>query len=160
MADITLRTDLRRDDRPAIEAILRSTGAFKEAEVAVGLELVDESLDPGPGTDYLWTIAERAGRVIGFACHGLVPMTEGTFDLYWLAVAGDVRGGGVAALLDRAVEEDVRRRGGRWVLAETSSTGPYAAARRFYEKQGYAVVGNVPDFYRDGDDRLTFGKRT
>jgi ribosomal protein S18 acetylase RimI-like enzyme len=160
VADITLRTELRAEDRSAIEVILRGSGAFKEAEVAVGLELVDETLDPRPDTDYLWTIAERVGRLIGFACHGLVPMTDGTFDLYWLAVAADVRGAGVAGLLDRSVEEDVRRRGGRWVLAETSSTEPYAAARRFYEKQGYTVVGNVPDFYRDGDDRLTFGKRT
>lgn len=160
MADFSLRTELRADDRPAIAAILRGTGAFHEAEVAVGLELVDETLDPRPDTDYHWLIAEGGGQVVGFACYGLVPMTEGTFDLYWIAVSPTVQGSGVAGLLDRSVVDDVRRRGGRWVLAETSSTAPYAAARRFYEKQGYTIVGNVPDFYRDGDDRLTFGKRT
>lgn len=160
MADFTLRTELRPDDRSAIESILRGAGAFHEAEVAVGLELVDETLDPRPDTDYLWMIAEGDGQVVGFACYGLVPMTDGTYDLYWLAVSPRVRGGGVAAMLDGTIMDDIRRRGGRWVLAETSSTAPYAAARRFYEKQGYAVVGNVPDFYRDGDDRLTFGKRT
>ena len=159
MDDPTIREGLRREDRGPIERILRSSGAFREEEVDVGLELVDETLDPRPETDYLWFVAEKAGAVVGFACYGLVPMTEGTYDLYWVAVHPSVLGTPVAARLEDAVAESVRARGGRWVLAETSSTPPYAAARRFYEKRGYSLVERIPDFYRDGDDRLTFGKR-
>ncbi len=89
---ITLRT-LRADDRPAIARVLESCDAFRAEEVAIGLELVDESLDPGPSTDYAWILAEVAGEVVGFACFGPVPLTEGTFDLYWIAVAPEGRGG-------------------------------------------------------------------
>jgi predicted N-acetyltransferase YhbS len=80
--DLTLR-ELQPGDRPAIARILQASGTFQDTEVAIGLELVDESLNPGPSTDYAWFIAEHDGRVVGFACYGPVPLTVGTFDLYW-----------------------------------------------------------------------------
>jgi ribosomal protein S18 acetylase RimI-like enzyme len=150
---------LRDGDRPSIARILESSGAFQDHEVAVGLELVDESLDPGPTTDYSWFVAERAGLVVGFACYGPVPLTDGTYDLYWIAVGPEVRGLGVGAILDDAVTRAVRERGGRWLLAETSSTAPYLPAHAFYTRRGYRLLGRIEDFYRSGDDRLTFGKR-
>ena len=157
-AEIALRA-LRAGDRIEIARILESTAAFQPHEVAIGLELVDESLDPGPSTDYGWFLAEREGRVVGFACYGPVPLTTGTFDLYWIAVERESQGTGVARALDDAVTGAVREQGGRWLLAETSSTAPYHAARAFYENRGYRLVGRIEDFYRVGDDRLTFGKR-
>jgi ribosomal protein S18 acetylase RimI-like enzyme len=159
MSEINLRYRLCGEDRSAIEAILRRSGAFREEEIAVGLEIVDETLHPRPDTDYEWILAESSGKVVGFACYGPVPMTLGTYDLYWIAVSTEVRGSGAATKLDHAVEERVRAAKGRWILAETSSTEPYAAARKFYGKNGYLVVETIPDFYRDGDDRQTFGKR-
>jgi ribosomal protein S18 acetylase RimI-like enzyme len=156
--EVVLR-DLRADDRSEIARILQTAGAFQDQEIAVGLELVDESLDPGPATDYAWWIAQIRGRVVGFACYGPVPLTVGTYDLYWIAVEPDSRGLGVAARLDEAVTTSVRGLGGRWLLAETSSTAPYAPAQAFYARRGYRLVGRIEDFYRPGDDRLTFGKR-
>jgi ribosomal protein S18 acetylase RimI-like enzyme len=157
-ADVTLR-GLRVEDRPSIARILESSGAFQDQEVAVGLELVDETLRPGPSTDYAWSIAEREGRVVGFACYGPVPLTSGTYDLYWIAVEPESRGSGVADKLDDAVSMAVRGLGGRWLLAETSSTAAYGPARAFYARRGYRLLGRIEDFYRTGDDRLTFGKR-
>ncbi len=159
MTDLGLRDTLQASDREPIARILRESGAFRGEEIAVGLELIDETLNPRPDTDYSWILAEHQGKLLGFACFGPVPMTVGTFDLYWIAVDRDQKGQGVAARLDDAVTQAVRSQGGRWVLAETSSTDPYTAAHRFYQKQGYTLVERIPDFYRDGDDRLTFGKR-
>ena len=156
--DITLR-GLQAGDRPSIAHILESSNAFQDHEIAVGLELVDESLDPGPATDYAWFLAERDGLVVGFACYGPVPLTIGTYDLYWIAVASEALGSGVAARLDDAVTEAIRAQGGRWLLAETSSTAPYGPAHAFYARRGYRLLGRIEDFYRIGDDRLTFGKR-
>src|SRR5947207_1196024 len=52
-----------------------------------------------PDTDYCWVLAERAGGLVGFACYGPVPMTQGTFDLYWIAVSPEARGTDVAKRL-------------------------------------------------------------
>jgi GNAT superfamily N-acetyltransferase len=160
MADgeLTLR-DLGAGDRPDIARILESSGAFRPEEIAVGLELVDETLNPGPSTDYRWWVAERDGGVLGFACFGPVPMTEGTFDLYWIAVGAEARGTGVAAVIDQAVTDSVRALGGYWLVAETSSTPPYFPAHAFYARRGYRLLGRIEDYYRPGDDRLIFGKR-
>jgi ribosomal protein S18 acetylase RimI-like enzyme len=156
--EISLR-DLKAQDRPSIALILESSGVFQPGEVAIGLELVDESLDPGPSTDYRWFVADRDGQVVGFACFGPVPLTVGTFDLYWIAVSPEARGSGAAHALDEAVTRAVRDLGGRWLLAETSSTLPYAPAHAFYGRRGYRLLERIEDFYRPGDDRLTFGKR-
>ena len=156
--DPTLR-ELRPGDRPELLEIMESSGAFRPEEIAVGLELVDETLNPGPSTDYRWWIAEGAGQVLGFACFGPVPMTEGTFDLYWIAVAPEARGTGVAAGIEEAVADSVRSLGGYWLVAETSSTAPYLPAHAFYARRGYRLLGRIEDFYRPGDDRLIFGKR-
>jgi GNAT superfamily N-acetyltransferase len=86
-------------------------------------------------------------------------LTEGTFDLYWIAVTAEARGSGVAARLDEAVTAEVRQAGGRWLRAETSSTPAYGPAHRFYERRGYTLLERIDDFYRPGDARLTFGKR-
>lgn len=158
MAELLFR-DLQAADREPIARILRETGVFREEEVAVGLELVDESLNPGPTTDYRWIVAERAGRVAGFACFGPVPLTDASFDLYWIAVDPEARGAGIAAMMDEAACLEARRLGGRWLLAETSSLPAYEPARRFYLRRGYSLLARIPDFYRVGDDRLTFGKR-
>jgi len=152
--------ELRGDDREGIALILNSIAAFRPEEVALALELVDETLHPTPTTDYEWVIAERNNRVVGFACFGPVPLTVGTFDLYWIAVDPDATRLGVASKLDDAVTARVRARpGARWLLAETSSTADYAPAHAFYARGGYQLVGRMLDYYRPGDDRLTFGKR-
>ena len=151
---------LDRGDRDGIEATLASILAFRPEEATVALEMVDETLDPRPDTDYVWIIAKSQGRLAGFACFGPVPLTEGTFDLYWIAVEPTMARLGVATRLDEAVTDQLLARpGARWLLAETSSTPEYEPARAFYLRQGYTLVGRLADYYRPGDDRLTFGKR-
>ena len=166
MTTFTLRHALRPGDRPAIATLLEATAVFRPDEVAVALELVDDTLAPGARSSYRWVLADcpdasaRTGwKLGGLACYGAVVLTEGTYDLYWIAVDPTEQGRGIADALDEAVTAAVRREGGRWILAETSSTAPYEPARRFYLRRGYTLIERIPDFYRPGDDRLTFGKR-
>ena len=86
-------------------------------------------------------------------------MSLGVWDLYWIVVEPDARGRGVARALQAEMEGRIKAAGGRLLLAETSSTPPYEAAHRFYRRQGYELLERIPDFYRPGDDRLTFGKK-
>jgi ribosomal protein S18 acetylase RimI-like enzyme len=138
---------------------VRATGAFTEEEVGVALELVDEGLLPGGG-GYEFLVAEGpAGEVLGYSCFGSTPLTEGTYDLYWIAVNPSLQGRGVGRALVRASEDAVRRQGGRLLLVETASKPSYDATRAFYARVGYREVARVPDFYRPGDDKVILAMR-
>lgn len=153
---IVLR-DLEARDRDGFPDLLADTGMFTPAEIAVALELVDTALKGGEPADYLFRIAsEDGGPMIGYACFGSTPLTEGTFDLYWIAVSPAFQGRGVGRRLLAAAETEARKRGGRLMVVETSSQEKYAPTRVFYLAGGYGLAARIPDFYRPGDDKLIF----
>ena len=123
-------------------------------------ELVAEASERGEsGSSYRFVFLEQGGEMLGYACYGRVPLTEGSFDLYWLVVDPRYHRRGVAADLLSAVETETERMGGRAIYVETSSTEVYSPARSFYLNQGYKEVSRLKDFYRPGDDRITFLKQ-
>ncbi len=150
---------VRRGDLPELSRILRGTGAFTAAEVDCALELLNIVLDDPQQTDYLAAVAEDEGRVAGYILYGPVPLTEGNFDIYWIATDPQVQGKGLGRALMLHAEGDARSRGGRLVCLETSSQGGYERTRRFYDQAGYRVESVIRDFYKPGDDRITYVKR-
>ena len=58
----------------------------------------------------------------------------------------------------RGVEEDLRARGQRLLLVETSSTPQYDRTRAFYDKLGYEEEARVRDYWEAGDDLVLFRK--
>ena len=162
--DVGLRSEsnlhvraLRREDRAPIEALLRASANFTPDEVATALEVIDETLAGDP--EYIATVVEdESGAVAGYECHGPTPLTQGTFDLYWIAVNPGAQKRGYGRLLLRGAEEDVARRGGRLLLIETSSQESYDATIRFYKRAGYRLEARIADFYKPGDDKLIFAK--
>lgn len=151
--DIALR-ELGPGDRAPIESILRRTGVFRPEEIVVALEVVDAALE-NPAA-YTFSVAEREGLVVGYACWGETPCTRGTFDLYWIATDPDLHGRGVGRRLMGEAEADMRRRGGRLCVIETSSLPQYEATRRFYLARGYREAARLPDFYTPGDDKIIY----
>jgi ribosomal protein S18 acetylase RimI-like enzyme len=145
-------------DREGIADLIRSDDTFNDEEVAVAMELVDETID-APGRDYDVLVCEEAERILGYVCFGRTPMTDGTYDLYWIATHRAARGRGVARRLVAAMEAELIEKGARVVRVETSQLEAYGAARAFYERLAYVEVGRIRDFYRDGDDLVIFSKR-
>ena len=148
-----------RNDRDPLLDILRRTGMFTPEEIEVARELIDAWLDKPDQKDYIVNTAETGGRVTGYVCYGPTPATEGTFDLYWIAVDPDLQGRGTGGRLLRDTEERILAAGGRLVVIETSSVEKYLPTRKFYESRGYAVEARIRDFYRPGDDRLILTRR-
>jgi ribosomal protein S18 acetylase RimI-like enzyme len=148
-------------DRPFIEKMVISTGKFNDVEVSTALELVDEALNRGEESGYLFAVLEYEKKdraVQGYACYGPVPLTQGAYDLYWIVVDPKSQGKGFGRHLLKFVETDVLRRGGRMVLIETSSQESYGDTVRFYERNGYHLVARIRNFYKIGDDKLMFQK--
>jgi ribosomal protein S18 acetylase RimI-like enzyme len=159
-AVVTLRP-LSADDRAPVHAILTRTGFFTAVEIATALELIDEWLTVGEPSGYLCSVAVDVvtDAVLGYVCVGPAPLTDGTYDLYWIAVDPARQGRGVGRALLTCAEDEVRGRRGRLLLIETSSQEVYRPTVRFYERCGYTLMASLTDYYRPGDDKLVLGKR-
>lgn len=150
---------LEARDREPLEEILRSTGVFSEAEVAVALELIDTALGNPAQKDYIIRTAEgEGGEVAGYYCVGPTPMTAGTFDLYWIAVSPHHRGLDVGKTLLQHAEALVVGMGGTLIIAETSSKPSYDGTNRFYLKNAYDELARIRNYYTMGDDLVVYGK--
>ena len=150
---------LKPEDLPALTRILRETGAFTEAEVDCALELLHTVIDQPRQQDYLVLVAEAEGMPVGYILYGAVPLTLGNYDIYWIATDPAIQGRGHGRQLLSRVEEDLRAQGARLICLETSSQGGYERTRLFYERAGYLEESRIRDFYRPGDDRITYVKR-
>ena len=153
------REAARPDDGHAVEALVRLTGVFTEAEIGIARELIDENLARGAQSEYHFLFADGPDGLLGYACFGPIPGTNRRWELYWIAVHPSAQRFRLGALLQKASEDAVRARGGVYLIAETSTRPDYAPARRFYTGQGYAMLAEIPDWHDDGDGLAIFGKR-
>jgi ribosomal protein S18 acetylase RimI-like enzyme len=149
---------LQHSDRDPLVAAVRATAVFSDAEVDIARELIDTVLDKPHQQDYCIYVYANGATPLGYYCIGPTPGTEGTFDLYWIVVAPGTQGTGIGSALDAHAEDVMRSRGGRLVVAETSSTARYDRTRAFYAHRGYTEVARIRDYYRPGDDLVVFGK--
>jgi len=155
----TTVSEITSQDRSALAGMLSRIEQFKPDEVDVALELIDAALEDPAGSGYECLVARSEGLVVGYTCVGPTPMTEATWDLYWIAVDPDVQGRGIGRALYAAFVERIRTRGGRQVRIETSSKETYAATGGFYERLGFRIDGRLRDFYAPGDDLLIFYRK-
>lgn len=156
---ITSIRPMTKRDKPAIMKILRDTPEFKPSEVVVAGELIDSYLDDSYQSGYHILVAEVDRLVVGYICYGSAPLTEGTWDIYWIAVAREGQSRGIGGALIASAEDEIKKAQGRLAIVETSSLPEYEKTRRFYKRQGYEVIARIPDFYAPGDDKLILQKR-
>ena len=155
---VTIR-DITPGDRDAINNILIETQMFTNDEIAVALELTDAVLFNKTQKDYIIHIAELEGKTVGYICYGPTPVTVGTYDIYWIAVAPHIQKKGIGRKLVSYVEDEIASKNGRLIIIETSSQHKYEPTRNFYIRTNYIMEARIKDFYSEGDDRLIYVKR-
>ena len=147
-------------DKEQITDITARAGVFSQEEIDSVPEMFSEYLTHGAeGSGYHFIVYRDGEQVLGFAIYGYRDLTDGVFDLYWIAVDPNVRCKGIGRKLITASEEAVREMGGRMLVAETSGTPLYEFTRKFYFSMGYVCEATIKDFYSIGDDLVIFIKR-
>lgn len=148
------------DDGSQIQDITARAGVFNEEEIDSVRVMWDEYLTLGPaGSGYNFLVEREGAQVLGFAIYGPRELTEGVFDLYWIAVDPHARRNGVGRTLLAACETAACQQGARLIIAETSGTPLYENTRQFYLRTGYVNEAIIKDFYTPGDDLWIFIKR-
>lgn len=168
MSDDALRETLEPRDRPQIEELLKATDFFRPDEIVVALEVFDEFLARGDASGYHFLVLDTSPdqnpdqdptdgpRIEGYSCYGPIPLTLGSWDLYWIAVDPNQQGRGLGRRLVGETEVRAARRGARKLFIETSGRPLYTPTREFYLRCGYRVAAQLQDFYAPGDDKVIF----
>jgi ribosomal protein S18 acetylase RimI-like enzyme len=152
---------LIKEDRDSIKQMLIDTEHFNDEEMKVALELIDVYLNDAKQNDYMIYsyVNEDTDKAAGYICYGRRPLTENTYDLYWITVDPRIHGKGIGSRLIDFMENNLKKNlEGGLVLIETSGKDNYEGERKFYEKNGYKVQTIIKDFYRKGDDLFIYHK--
>ena len=152
------RYDVSPADAATIRRIVSGTGFFRDDEVAVAVELVEERLAKGTASGYHFVFAEVEGATAGYACYGPIACTTWSYDLYWIAVDAACQRLGLGNALVLESERLIREAGGRRVYIETSGKAQYVPTRGFYERCGYAIDAELAEFYGPGDAKVVYVK--
>ena len=148
-----------QNDEERVMDILERRDVFNPVEIEVAREVLQASLAPREEVEYhAFCAVDENEDVRGYVCFGPIPMADGCYDLYWIAVDREFAGRGIGGRLMRFAEEFAEGEGVRRIYVDTSSTPGYQAARALYNKHGYRRVCCLSDFYRLGDDKYIFMK--
>ncbi len=147
-------------DRAKLLSMLIRSQVFTSEEIGVAMELIDIVLKDQGQRDYkIHCMVDAQDQPMGYICYGPVPMTQGTFDLYWIVVDPDFQHQRIGSRLLTFLERSIKEIKGRMILADTSTVPQFEKTQRFYLKNGFQEVARVPDYYQPGNDRVTFCKK-
>lgn len=156
---IIFREEIFLSDLKMIREIIESSQVFSPQEVEIAVDLAAERLSKGISSGYHFLFADQSDHTVGFACFGPIPGTEGSFDLYWIAVHKECQGLGHGKELLERTESLIRTMGGTRIYIETSSRNTYEGTRFFYLHMGYQEEAVLKDFYSPGDAKVIYVKK-
>lgn len=143
-----------------IISLTKKIKQFSDEDVHCVEDLWKESIQSDTDPDrYHFIIAKNEKQILGFACYGHRPLTEGTYDFYWLGVDPAFQKRGIGKALIERVENEVRNKKGYLLIIETSSMEDFSSTRAIYVSIGYQLVAQIPDFYKPGDGLAIFTKK-
>lgn len=142
-------------DIDALKAVIASSDLFPPELLDV--MIVDYFDDSSP--EDIWLTKDDKGTPIAVAYCAPEKMTEGTYNLYLIAVHENQQGKGIGAEIINHIEEMLRNNGHRVLIVETSGLPEFELTRKFYDKCGYEREAVIRDFYQEGEDKIVFWKK-
>lgn len=147
----------RPEDKPALLGIAAAAIGFPPEEMEVLSQLLTEDCGSTEATDPFWiTDTDVDQTPVGVAYCAPERMTQGTWNLLFIAVRPDHQGQGRGSALIRTVEQLLVERSARLLLVET--VAHFDRTRAFYRKCGYEEEARIRDFYEAGADKIVYRK--
>lgn len=146
------------NDTEAVVALIKALGLFEPNEVAELSDMLSEHLSSSPSPKDMWFVDDQNGSLVSVAYVAPERMTEGTWNLYLIAVHTDYQKQGRGAALLDYVEQTLARQGERVLLVETMALDEFQYVRTFYQKNGFVEAARIKEFYAAGADKVIFWK--
>jgi ribosomal protein S18 acetylase RimI-like enzyme len=144
-------------DTNALLALAEATGLFESSQIEELSQMLNQHFSNAADSQDVW-VTDDENEPVGVVYVAPERMTEGTWNLYLVAIHPDHQKQGRGAALVRHVEQMLTERGGRVLLVETSGLADFEYVRAFYRKIGYDEEARIRDFYKAGDDKIIFRK--
>jgi ribosomal protein S18 acetylase RimI-like enzyme len=148
-----------KEDTPALMALTAGTGLFTPADVETLREVLDEYHAEYAAQGHRCCTFDADGKPIGFVYFAPAPMTDRTWDLWWIVVDKTTHAKGIGSKMLHFAEDTARAEKGRLMEVPTSGLPTYDLTRRFYKRNHYEVAAVLKDHYADGHDMVIFRKR-
>ena len=146
-------------DTPALVALSGSSGMFKPEELWAIQGMLDEYHANVTSSGHQMSAYDEGPELVGMAYFVPKEFTDRVWELLMIGVDAPRHRQGVGSQLLEAVEKAVRAADGRLLLIETSDKASFERTRQFYRKHGYSEVAHIPDYFTDGDGKVSFIKR-
>ena len=147
----------RPQDRESIIEIAQLSGLFPPDGIA-DIETTLAAFFAGQTDGDQWLVSILESRTAAIAYYAPERMTDGTWNLYLLAVHPEHQGQGLGGALVQQVEHDLLQLSARVLLIETSGVPDFAGQRAFYTRLGYHEEARIREFYAPGDDKIVYWK--
>lgn len=146
------------NDAAAVTALAVASELFGPEEGHVVDTLMEEFFARRQAEGHTCVVEDVDGDLVGVAYYQPVTATDRAWELLMIGVHRERHRTGLGtALLDYA-ENDLRERGQRLLVVQTSATAAFDRARAFYLARGYDEEARVRDYFTDGDDMVLFRK--
>ncbi len=147
-----------KQDIQALKSIVDKIEIFDEKLKSSANEIIEEAvLNPFLKSLKIF-VHEDKDSITGYYCIGKRALTDGVFDLYWIAVDPAHQDNSVGRRLLSHAENFVKENNGSWILIEVSGKNKFQTTRNFYFRNNYSILTQITDFYSRGNDLLLFGK--
>jgi ribosomal protein S18 acetylase RimI-like enzyme len=145
------------DDTIALIALAAASGLFDPNQTDDLAQMLDKHFSDKDENQDIW-LTDDDNEPVGIAYIAPERMTEGTWNLYLIAVHPDRQKQGRGKALLNYVEQMLMERGERILLVETAGTDDFEYVREFYRKNGYEEEARIREFYTAGVDKIVFRK--
>jgi len=129
---------------------LESGNAFEDSKDWNETELKNLTESPFKAinqSNYFGWIMVDGDKVIGYIDLREHDLKNDGYYIDWFVVHKDYRNNGIGSGMLKAVESFATKNKARYILVETGDIEIYKRTRKFYEDNGYAQVGHIPEYY-------------
>jgi ribosomal protein S18 acetylase RimI-like enzyme len=147
--------EIEPKDLKRLKEVIDSTGLFPSSL------LDDMTIDffTNQDTSEIWLTKEVDNIPVAVVYCAPERMTEGTFNLYLIAIDQKFQGKGIGSEMMTYVENLLHEKGNRILIVETSSLPEFELTRKFYDNLGYTREAVIREFYQEGEDKVVFWKK-
>ncbi len=142
------------NDFDALIDLATASGLFETDQTKILADMLRS-----PAETDVWFTDESESGPVGVAYMAPERMTNGTWNLYWIAVHPTHQRNGRGKAILQHVENWLSDKGHRILLVETSGTQDFEYVRQFYAKNGFTEEARIRDFYETNVDKVVYRKK-